>query len=529
MPTFTASQHIYANVDATISHTNRGGFQTLCYTHETLTEEDTRSIEKRVFYLPGDEKPKKRIFFTLPGGSIVLGSIIPVAGRDDAGRTGRHLAHCFILSKSIFDAFTFSAIHFLRHAPFITSIEEALTACTPGSDNIPPLEIEIPAELTQPVYKWGHDNLKTFLYHALRAHTRATETQTIAFVGSTPTIEEAIAAASLLLPSPLRSLCTFDTVFQNGGNVRHTYYWAVGLDAPPRQQTYDLIDTSSQTLSDSLAPQTQLTLYEKWVDTSLRTKEISTILADKDVAYALCQYIEGYTSKIPDASDSLVNCIVSLAEDTVTTRLRYHIEGIAPAPLTDRICPVLVNPMSQRQKLMATQTGFTVSALLDTLYSTYLESKFDKPGRSERSQLATLLEKHPHTSLSLLLYCWQKNKNELYATLGTLNDVDYISFVQYAMQFEATSPLFNLLHPIHAGAFCQLFTSRDNLQDGELLQLARSLAKAEAHSGFDVILPYLSQLTKRQLKKLRRNLKEYAPAERLLNEVTQRIEEMDAS
>ena len=63
MPTVTAWQHIYSNVEASDSPSNKGGFQTLFYSHEGLSQEDVRHIEKRVFYLTGGHQTNKTRFF----------------------------------------------------------------------------------------------------------------------------------------------------------------------------------------------------------------------------------------------------------------------------------------------------------------------------------------------------------------------------------------------------------------------------------------------------------------------------------
>ena len=214
MSTVTAWQHIYSNVEASESPTGKGGFQTLFYSHEGLSQEDVRFIEKRVFYLPGDHKPTKRIFATLPNGNIVLGSVVPLDGRDSAGRKGRHLAHSYIIPRDQFDAHIDNVITFLTSIPFALSLDEVFAEGDKETGNIAPKLLNVGLSPRTSSTKWQVPDLLLLLHLAMQAEERAKEAKAVAFIGSTDLIEETLASTAILLPKVLLPACTFDTVFQ---------------------------------------------------------------------------------------------------------------------------------------------------------------------------------------------------------------------------------------------------------------------------------------------------------------------------
>ena len=140
--------------------------------------------------------------------------------------------------------------------------------------------------------RWNTEDMLRLLHVAYHSQSRAEKGESLAFVGPTDQIEETLMAAMTLLPDPLLPRCSFDTVFQNGGNIRHTYYWATGLDRAPRQQTITTIDVTASSLAQSL-PIGQQSTYERWAAETVSDGGIERVVTFKEQAYPLCQYIEG--------------------------------------------------------------------------------------------------------------------------------------------------------------------------------------------------------------------------------------------
>jgi hypothetical protein len=90
-----AAQHIYGNVEKAESPSNIGGFQTLFYSKDLLSESESDEIERRLGYYPSEDNPEKIVFFNM-GEKFVTTQIIPLEDIDKFGRKGAYIAHSFV-------------------------------------------------------------------------------------------------------------------------------------------------------------------------------------------------------------------------------------------------------------------------------------------------------------------------------------------------------------------------------------------------------------------------------------------------
>ena len=430
MPTLTTWQHIYSNVEASQSPSNRGGFQTLFYSKEGLTPDDVRHIEHRVFYLPGTKKTTKRFFFSLPSGHLVFGSVIPLFQRDDAGRTGIHLAHSLIIPRSAFEASPFHPLHFFQFAPFATTLEPLLATGDLTSGSIDAVTFDIPAVSAKIQSNWPSKDLLAFLYHVLHRASQPSEHHAIALIGSSQAIESTLNDVLSLVPHEYLPTCSFDTVFQGGGDVRRTPYWAVGLDSPPRQSYYTVIDLERPTLH---RPKNPLSLYEKWVETILEKEDVETVIQQKDIAFSFCQFMEGKRADFPTTSPVIAESVFRLNESLAASRLQSALLEKTPAELAERIFNTFSKQLSVEQKLQVLASGIDKADLLDQLYLAYSSTEFKKPGRPERAALNNVLDPSVHPLLSLVSSCWEKDTASLGDTLKTLNKKRIVEFIRLAL------------------------------------------------------------------------------------------------
>ena len=529
MPTVTAWQHIYSNVEAAQSPSGKGGFQTLFYSHDGLSQEDVRFIEKRVFYLPGDEKPTKRIFFTLPNGDIVLGAVVPLQGRDSAGRTGRHLAHSFIIPKAQFDQHISNIIHLLKSAPFAVTLDQVFAEGNSETGNISPKHISISGPQYPASTKWDTPDLLRLLHLALNAESRANETKSIAFVGPVEAIEETLGAASILLPKELLSLCSFDTVFQNGGNVRHTYYWGVGFDRPPRQQSLSTINVQSNTLSESVSV-SELSTYEQWIAGRIRQHSLEEAISLKDTIYPMCLFLEGKGSSTAprNVPDDITEQLILLAETQIKEQLNEKMDAVFPSVLGSRIFDRVHQNLTPQATIQALEQGFKVDDLLPALLTSYKVSNLQKPSRSERSTLEDVLKKHPHSFLSLVLACWNNEMEEVNSKLNLLDDASYSDFLNLALPNDLASPT-DLLIPRRTTAFVRVLTTQVNYEGKHLISLAKDLIEAGTERELANLGPYLGNLKRKELKSLRKILEKTEVATPIIEDIDLLLDREDSN
>lgn len=506
MPTVTAWQHIYSNVEASQSPSGKGGFQTLFYSHDGLSQEDVRFIERRVFYLPGDQKPTKRIFCVLPNGNLVFSAVVPLEGKDSAGRSGRHLAHSFILPQSEFQNNILCIVDFLKSAPFAVNLEQVFSDGDSETGNISKKTISVSPTRCTGLTRWDTPDLLRLLHLAINAEARSKETKAVAFVGSTEIIEETLAASSILLPDTLLPLCTFDTVFQNGGNVRHTYYWAVGFDRTPRQQTLTAINLQSDSLSDSI-PLNDLSTYEQWIAGCIRQKSMEEAISLKDVVFPMCLFLEGKGGNTAprNVPEWITEQLMLLAETHIKAQLRTRMDKVLPSILGDRIFDRVHQNLTPQATIQALEQGFNVDHLLPALLTSYKATGLQKPGRSERSTLEEVLQDHPHSFLSLVLACWNNEMEEVNSKLNLLDDASYSNFLNLALPNDLANQK-DLLIPRRTAAFARALSMQDDFEGKHLLTLAKDLIEAGAERETANLAPYLNSLKKKELKSLKKIL-----------------------
>src|SRR6185503_17857690 len=142
----SAWQHIYSNVEKEQSPHKRGGFQTLFYSHDGLSEAELSEMEGRLLYFPSESEPVKRLFFTLPGGKGVVAQIVGLPEPDQLGRKGRYLAHSLVFAPETLAQFEADPFRVFRRFRFITTVAEALTTGNFQTGDMPYVSLELPAE-----------------------------------------------------------------------------------------------------------------------------------------------------------------------------------------------------------------------------------------------------------------------------------------------------------------------------------------------------------------------------------------------
>jgi len=455
-----AYQLIYGNVEAEQSPSRRGGFQTLFYTRSALTETEVSELEARFFHIASQHEWVKRVYFVSKTGRYVVAQVVPIPEPDKLGRLGRSLAHAFILTREAFEQAGCDPFALFHSAPFVSTVEQALQQGNHQTQDIPPVELEVSAipgnaELAQ---EWHAEDLKQMALLALHAEQMAQERATVAFIGEPQQVENALQAAMLAVPAPLRHRCTFDTYFL-GGNPVATYYWAVGLPEPSSNPNFHPIDARSRRVT-SKPPLEPRTLYERWVIAQIDAGTLSVLQNGKEHAFALCEWLEGRSSEmtlVDSAPPSVVEQVFRMAPQQVRTRLVERLEDQLPPPLAQRCGEWLSQHLSATELLRAIRDGISLGELLDTLERAYAALGYRKPREAELEALGPLLQGSYHRRLRLLYLCWTRQTPILQGMLEGMPESEYCETVKFALHHALIEP-HHLIVPGKTDAFLDVYS-----------------------------------------------------------------------
>lgn len=298
MDTILAGQLIYTNVEAAQSPRGRAGFQALFATDDRVREEDKVEAAHRFFYRPrpGDEEPRKRLFYQAADGRVVIAQIVPLPEPDAANRMGRLFAHALVLTPQDFARLNNNPLRILRSFPFMTTLDEAFSAGDAAGGLAPatllaPQTIEMPPQV---LARWDLIEPKQRRDLLLLAHQRATgalEENGLGLCGPTEAALELIEGLLLQMPALLRARCGFDTVF-TGGDLHRTPYWAVGLpDASGRNSRLWMFDLERGEFVRSVDALPRTT-HERWLEG--RAAEPLTSLAQRAAqVYGMARRFDG--------------------------------------------------------------------------------------------------------------------------------------------------------------------------------------------------------------------------------------------
>jgi hypothetical protein len=245
-------QLIFSHVEADQSPRRRGGHQVLFYSHGRLgSEAEVFAIEKRLIYLPrGEPPPPKCVFFTTPGGNVVVARIVALTDADACGRQGRYFAHALVFTPREFERLGNNPFAVLDNFPFWSRVEEARRAADAATGDIGPPERGIlpdGADLASP-HAWPQEwpaaeDFERLWLLAVQAADLVRAQRALVFSGSAEQTYGLLRELFELIPPRARLACSFDTLFL-GGALARLPYWAVGLPpGEPRETntcTFDL-------------------------------------------------------------------------------------------------------------------------------------------------------------------------------------------------------------------------------------------------------------------------------------------------
>jgi len=277
---------------------------------------------------------------------------------------------------------------------FLTTVEQAWAEGNGDNGDLPLATLSLPEnELVREVEAanaWPKDELRKLILLALRANDLATGRSILALIGAPESIENALWAAFVAVPSSLREACSFDTHFV-GCNPVALSYWAVGLPEPPDRPFFVQVDTQQKRVAwqDQTLKQSP---YERWVWASLDAHDMRYLAQYKDQSFVLCKWLEGQCvdNLEPQEFDaSVVESVFKANQALVRDRVRTKLTEQTSARLADHICKQIHCETKPVQQFRFLRTGFDLALVLQKLYEVYRDKEFAKPIKEEMDSLCS--------------------------------------------------------------------------------------------------------------------------------------------
>jgi hypothetical protein len=510
MSNINAGQHIYGNVEKSESPSNIGGFQTLFYSKDFLSESESDEIERRLGYYPSEENPEKLIFFKM-GEKFVLSQIIPLEDMDKFGRKGAYVAHSFVFLKKDFEKFNFNpfVIFDLYPGMFIKTLNEALTKGKKGEMNIPPVEFIVNSEsihtleieMGTSVKKWNGEGVKKLVSLAMNEQKMKGEAKSFIISGTQTEIRNTIKAIFSLAPDIIRSMCSFDTYFV-GCNPVATKYWTYGYPKAPNQAPQlILVNTETRTISnvniDSRFP------YENWIFGGNYQDNIKKLCEFRNTAFELDQFLsnkEYNQEKILEYIESSdLETFLEINKLLLYSKLQLYFKEILSENLARYATRALITKYDSKANAILLKKllmGFDKDEISNYLFD---EIKLiTTPSNQDINDLNAFLAKNKHKLLKILYLKWTENSENLQRSLNDLDDNEYKIAIELLL---GNVELKSLIINTKISLFTEIFVSDANekrvLQDN-IPDLIKILLNLDQESLLSEIIPLIPKLNRTQ-------------------------------
>jgi len=446
--TIETDQLIFTNVEAEQSPTRRRGYQTLFYTHPVtegvgLTEQEVMEIEARLFYVPREGTPTKHVFFTTSTGKAAVAQIVPLAGTDQFGRTGRYFAHALAFSPETFAQFGHNPFAVFHGFDFWTTVEQALAVGDFATGNIPPMQLSVEQGTENMGQGTGDEwdipwpERRTLLLLAAQAPRLLEERRAMGFFGPGEEMFRLLETLFPLLPPPVRLRCTFDTLFCEG-TLSRLPYWAVGLPADhPRPPNLLPFDLGNRRFADE-TPCQPATAFERWLEREVERETLARLAERSLAAYALGEWFEGRPAEagaLTGVDEPLFREFVALNRARFESRVRERLTQQVGSALGDRVfAPALAWTEQQGPAaIRALEQGFATEPLRDWIQEAYAEAR-RRPSPRELADLERWLARQPQAWLRLVCLRWAGKWTALAAALREADEATFRQFAAWALR-----------------------------------------------------------------------------------------------
>lgn len=437
MSSIFAGQHIYGNVEKEDSPSNVGGFQTLFYSKDLISESEVDEIERRLGYYPSEDNPEKFIFFKM-GEKFVTTRIIPLEDVDKFGRKGAYIAHSFVFLKNDFETVNDNpfVIFNLFQDKFVNTLPQTLAKGLKGDLNISSEEFSIDSdrirkfeiEIIDSIKGWTKEDIRKLVSLAFIESKLKNESLSFIISGTQTEIRKTLKGIFSLIPDKIRSACSFDTYFL-GCNPVATKYWSYCYPkAPHISPQLILANTDTLTVSnfnvDSSSP------YENWIFSGKYPDDISEKHVFQNAAFELDKYLTNQESdkeKFLEFIDSSnLEVFLEINQSLFQEKLLTYFKEQLPEQLAKYVWVAVTTEYKSKSNAVRLQkliNGFDSDEI-----STYLFNKLKvvkSPKKQEIKELKEFSEKNKHKLLKIIYLIWSENFESLPKNLKTLSDEEY--------------------------------------------------------------------------------------------------------
>jgi len=437
MSSIFAGQHIYGNVEKEDSPSNIGGFQTLFYSNDLISEAEIDEIERCLGYYPSEDNPEKLVFFKM-GEKFVTTRIIPLEDVDKFGRRGAYIAHSFVFSKNDFERLNNNpfVIFDLFQDKFVKTLPQALAKGKKGDLDIASEEFllvsdlirKFDIEIINSIKGWKKEDIRKFVSLAFNELKLKNESLSFIISGTQAEIRKTLKGIFSLIPDKTRSSCSFDTYFL-GCNPVTTKYWTYCYPKAPHHSP-QLILANADTLTVSNINIDSNSPYENWIFSGKYPDDISEKHVFQNAAFELDRYLtnnESNEEKILEFIDSSnLEIFLELNQSLFQEKLHHYFKEHLPEHLAKYVWEAVANEYKSKSnafRLQKMMKGFDTDEISTHLFNKLKEVK--TPKNQEIKELKVFLETNKHKLLKIIYLTWSENFEALPKILKTLSDEEY--------------------------------------------------------------------------------------------------------
>lgn len=407
-------QHIYTHVEKSQSPLREKGFQTLLYSHQGLSVDDVRLLERRAFYDVNENTPARKQSYPLDSNRWVVGQMLPLPEPDALGRGGRYLVHNLILSTDDWRKIKHNPFHIFAANPFFTRVEEALAKMEQAPGDISPMMLRVEpiderSTLQELSSGWAVGALSTLGGLGWRANDLLASHKTLALQISQEQLLSILHLAILLAPRSARLGCSFDTYFHKCDPAR-TPVWIAGFQTIPGPE-FMPIKASPLDVSD-VYPFQAKTPFEQWWLSCIEHKVWEELVYNQDLALAMEQVLYGSAHNpekemILQADSKHIAFFSAVNKSSLEKKLLEKLSATLSPFLAVRLLPFYVADSDATWKMLLNTPD--LSQMAEWSYRAFFRQA--KMPDDQLLILGRLATQTQHKGLRFLFAFWQRTKD----------------------------------------------------------------------------------------------------------------------
>jgi len=502
-----AGQHIYGNVEKSDSPLNIGGFQTLFYSKDQVSESEIEDIEGRLGYTFTDQNPEKLIFFQL-GEKYVTTQITPLPEIDKFGRKGAYIAHSFIFYLKDIEKINYNpfVVFDLCQDKFVKTIADALALGKRGDVNVTPLKFSLDTErlnafektMTDSLHDWNAQEIQKIVNFVLNEFQKKKGIKSVVISGSQSEIRTTIKGIFSLIPDIFRATCFFDTYFYNLNPVALKYPIFCYL-TPPHSTQLVQVNTESKTVSNITIGVSSP--YENWVFGDDYSYDLKGKCLFRNAALELDNYLSNKEFKKEIILENIKSPNTEIFLKVNLSLFQKKMDAFFKIEPTGDFAYYIVNAIKNNYKekpkadlLEKVLTSFDKEEISNYLFDEIKGMK--SPKKQEIDGLKTFLVENKHQLLQVIYSKWTGNNDSLLKILNSLSDNEYETAIELLLnEVDIKYLIVDSKFPIFIELFVKEALKKKIIRE-KTLDLVKTCLKQEKElflSNLAAIIPKLTQ------------------------------------